>query len=100
MVAYIDSHKDEFGIEPICAALQVAPSTYYAAKARLPSARARRDAVLGPLIMTLWVANNGVYGVHKMWKAPPPTRCCPACTHRAAASASHPLRRCCQRRGR
>jgi putative transposase len=47
MVAYIDGHKDEFGIEPICAALQVAPSTYYAAKARLPSARARRDAVLG-----------------------------------------------------
>ena len=33
MVAYIDGHKDEFGVEPICPTLQVAPSTYYAAKA-------------------------------------------------------------------
>jgi putative transposase len=69
MVAYIDGHRDEFGVEPICATLQVAPSTYYAAKARLPSARALRDAVLMPLIMTLWIANYRVYGVHKMWKA-------------------------------
>jgi len=69
MVACVDGHKDEFGVEPICTTLQVAPSTYYAAKARLPSARALRDAVLLPLIMTLWAANYRVYGVHKMWKA-------------------------------
>ncbi len=69
MAAYIDAHKDEFGIEPICTTLQVAASTYYAAKARVPSARALRDAVLLPLIMSLWVANFRVYGVHKMWKA-------------------------------
>src|SRR5680860_805945 len=55
MVAYIDGHKDEFGVEPICTTLQVAPSTYYAAKARLPSAMALRDAVLGPLLLALWV---------------------------------------------
>ncbi len=67
-VAYIDAHKDEFGVEPICAALQIAPSTYYAANARVPSARALRDAVLLPMIMTMWVANYRVYGVHKMWK--------------------------------
>jgi len=69
IVAYIDGHKDEFGVEPICTTLQVAPSTYYAAKARLPSAMALRDAVLGPLLLALWVANYRVYGVHKMWKA-------------------------------
>jgi putative transposase len=69
MVDYIDRHKDEFGIEPICSVLPIAPSTYYAAKRRLPSARALRDAVLMPLILTLWVANYKVYGVHKMWKA-------------------------------
>jgi putative transposase len=68
-VAYIDAHKTEFGVEPICTALRIAPSTYYAAKARVPSARALRDAVLLPLIMTVWVANYRVYGVHKMWKA-------------------------------
>ena len=49
--------------------MQVAPSTYYAAKSRVPSARARRDAVLLPVVMALWVANYRVYGVHKMWKA-------------------------------
>jgi hypothetical protein len=58
MLAYIDSHKDEFGIEPISTTLQVAPLTYYAAKKRLPSARALRDAVLLPLLMTLWVAHR------------------------------------------
>ncbi len=68
MVAYIDEHKDEFGVEPICTTLHIAPSTYYAAKARVPSGMALRDAVLGPLIMTLWVANYRVYGVRKMWK--------------------------------
>ena len=68
-MAYIDGHRDEFGVEPICTVLQIAPSTYYAAKARPPSARARRDAVLGPLLMSLWVANYRVYGVRKLWKA-------------------------------
>ena len=42
IVEYIDEHRDEFGVEPICRVLQVAPSTYYAAKtpAGRPSARA------------------------------------------------------------
>ncbi len=69
MVAYIDSHRDRFGVEPICEVLQFAPSTYYAAKKRQPSTRALRDAVLLPLILTLWKANYEVYGVRKMWKA-------------------------------
>jgi putative transposase len=49
MVRYIDEHRDLFGVEPICTVLQVAPSTYYAVKARLPSARSVRDAVLIPV---------------------------------------------------
>ena len=69
MVAYIDGHRDEFGVEPICRALQVAPSTYYAAKSRPPSPRRLRDAVLLPLLVSLWTANYQVYGVRKMWKA-------------------------------
>ena len=68
-VAYIDAHRDEFGVEPICATLQIAPSTYYAAKSRVPSAMALRDAVLAPLILTVWAANYRVYGARKMWKA-------------------------------
>jgi len=62
MVRVIDEHRGEFGVEPICAALHVAPSTYYAAKRRLvePSARAARDAVLLPILLALWVANRKI----------------------------------------
>jgi putative transposase len=71
IVDYIDGHRDEFGVEPICTVLQMAPSTYYAAKARqvAPSARALRDAVLMQALMVLWVANRKVYGAQKLWKA-------------------------------
>ncbi len=69
MVNYIDAHRSEFGVEPICTTLQVAPSTYYAAKSRLPSARQIRDAVMMPILLALWVANFKVYGAHKLWKA-------------------------------
>lgn len=70
-VDYIDAHRDEFGVEPICRALQVAPSSYYAAKKRqvAPSARAVRDAVMMQVLMVLWVTNRKVYGAHKLWKA-------------------------------
>lgn len=71
IVDYIDGHRDEFGVEPICRALQVAPSSYYAAKRRQvePSARALRDTVMMQILLALWVANRKVYGAHKLWKA-------------------------------
>jgi putative transposase len=69
MVEYIDRHRDEFGVEPICTVLRVAPSTYYAARRRQLSARALRDAVMMEALMVLWVANRKVYGAHKLWKA-------------------------------
>jgi putative transposase len=71
IVGFVDDHRSEFGVEPICKALRVAPSTYYAAKKReaAPSARAVRDAVLMQVLLALWVANRKVYGAHKLWKA-------------------------------
>ena len=69
MVSLIDAHREEFGVEPICAQLPIAPSTYYGAKSRPPSARARRDGVLVPQLVALWRANYRVYGAHKLWKA-------------------------------
>lgn len=69
IVAYIGEHRDEFGVEPICRELQVAPSTYYAAKDRALSARVVRDVVLKATILAPWKANYSVYGAHKMWKA-------------------------------
>ena len=68
-MAFIDEHRDEFGVEPICNALQMAPSTYYDNKKRPLSARAIRDAVMMPILLTLWTANRKVYGAHKLWKA-------------------------------
>jgi putative transposase len=58
-----------WGVEPICAALDVAVSTYYSAKSRPPSARAIRDAVMAPILLALWTANLRVYGARKLWIA-------------------------------
>jgi putative transposase len=69
MVRFVDGHRAEFEVEPICRVLQFAPSTYYAAKTRLLSARAVRDAVLKVTVLALWQANYEVYGVRKLWKA-------------------------------
>jgi len=69
IVEFIDEHRDAHGVEPICTVLQVAPSTYYSAKARPASARSVRDVALMAVIVTLWQANYRVYGVRKLWKA-------------------------------
>jgi transposase InsO family protein len=49
--------------------LEIAPSTYYSAKSRPPSARAVADAVLIPLLVALFVKNYSVYGRRKLTKA-------------------------------
>jgi putative transposase len=73
MVAFIDAHRDEYGVEPICAMLPIAPSTYYEAKAReadptrLP-ARTQRDMQLSEEIRRVWVGNRSVYGARKVWR--------------------------------
>jgi putative transposase len=77
VVDYIDTHRDrlvegkKLGVEPICevlrdAGVQIAPSSYYAAKTRPPSARAVRDAELVQDIKTVHQANLGVYGARKI----------------------------------
>jgi putative transposase len=65
---YIDGHRDRFGVEPICRTLQVAPSSYYAARSRQPSARARSDAELGPKVLKVFNDNYRVYGACKVWR--------------------------------
>ena len=72
MVGYIDAHKGCFGVEPICAVLPIAPSTYYEHKARqrdperLP-ARRQRDLQLKPEVQRVWSENLRVYGARKVW---------------------------------
>lgn len=70
-VAFVDENRDDFGVEVICRTLQVAPSSYYAAKKRqiAPSARAVRDALMMQVLLALWITNRKVYGADKLWKA-------------------------------
>jgi transposase InsO family protein len=73
MVSFIDEHRTEYGVEPICAMSQIAPSTYYEHRrrqgdpARRP-ARAQRDEVLQSEIQRVWKENLAVYGVAKVWR--------------------------------
>ena len=73
MVAFIDAHREMYGVEPICAVLPIAPSTYYEQKARQADprrqpARVQREARLRPEIQRVWQANRRVYGAKKVWK--------------------------------
>jgi putative transposase len=68
MTAFIDAHRSEFGVEPICALLPIAPSTYYASKGRPPSQRAQRDAELVEQICSVWTGSRRRYGARKVWR--------------------------------
>lgn len=68
MTAFIQVRKEEFGVEPICACLPIAPSTYYAAVSRPPSARQLGDEELAPKIIRVYEENFSVYGVRKVWR--------------------------------
>jgi putative transposase len=73
-VRFITEHKSRFGVEPICRVLtehgcKIAPSSYYDAIGRGPSARAVRDERLKIAITRVWQDNYGVYGARKVWLA-------------------------------
>lgn len=71
-VRFIDENRDDYGVEPICAQVPIAPSTYYEQKARekdpsrLPD-RVVRDAALREKIGQVWKENFGAYGARKVW---------------------------------
>ncbi len=74
MVAFIDAHRDEYGVEPICRELPIAPSQYYdyRARGREPArvpARRRRDIDLLVQIRRVHEENFRVYGARKVWRA-------------------------------
>ncbi len=73
MIAFIDDHRGVYGVEPICAELPIAPSTYHGhAARRVDPAKApprmRRDAVLRGEVRRVWEENFRVYGVRKVWR--------------------------------
>jgi len=73
MIAFIDDHRGQYGVEPICKVLPIAPSTYYLHKAREADperrpARAKRDERLQGEVKRVWKSNFEVYGVRKVWR--------------------------------
>jgi len=73
MIDFIEGHRMEYGVEPICRVLPIAPATYYAhrARARDPSLRPdrdRRDEGLSAQIRRVWDVNFQVYGAEKVWR--------------------------------
>lgn len=73
MYAFVDRHRQQHGVEPICKLLQIAPSAYrrHACRQRDAhrlSARAQRDQELMPHIERVWQASLRVYGADKVWR--------------------------------
>ena len=74
MVRFLADHRNQYGIEPMCAVVPIAPSTYFRQRARQAdptrrSRRARRDDELRIAIQRVWDANFQVYGPRKVWRA-------------------------------
>jgi putative transposase len=65
---FIEAHRERFGVEPICRELQVAPSTYYAARRRQPSTRRVRDEALKVKLRQVHDEHFEAYGARKMWR--------------------------------
>jgi putative transposase len=73
MVDFVEKHRDEYGVEPICAMLPIAPSSYYEHRARRLEPekrpqRAKRDEQTRVEIQRVWDENFGVYGAEKVWR--------------------------------
>ena len=73
MVTFVDQHRATYGVEPICAVLPIAPSTYFLRKTQQPeaakrSAGARRDDDVRAAIQRVWDDNEQVYGPRKVWR--------------------------------
>ena len=73
MVRFIEDHREMYGVEPICAVLPIAPSTYFRCRAQHQdatkrAARTHRDDALRVDIRHVYDANFGVYGPRKVWR--------------------------------
>jgi transposase InsO family protein len=72
MIAFVDAHRADYGVEPICAQLPMAPSVYHAHQHRrahpeTAPARVRQDQDLSARIKDAHRASRGLYGVRKIW---------------------------------
>jgi transposase InsO family protein len=73
MISFVDAYRDDYGVEPICRVLAIAPSTYHAHAARrarpeTAPAHVKRDTTLSVEIKRVFNENFQVYGVRKVWR--------------------------------
>jgi putative transposase len=73
MNAFIDDYRGDYGVEPVCKVLPIAPSTYYLHASRkanpeLRSTRSKRDEALSNQIRQIWEDNFKAYGARKVWR--------------------------------
>lgn len=69
MSAFVDTHRERFGVEPICSTLGVSASAYYERASGRRSARRLEDERLLGVIRELHERNYCAYGSRRMWKA-------------------------------
>ena len=69
MSAYVDQHRERFGVEPICRTLGVSASAYYQRASGERSARSVEDERLREVIRVTHKRNYEAYGYRRMWKA-------------------------------
>jgi len=65
---FVDEHRERFGVEPICRALEVSASAYYQRAKGERSARAIYDERLLAEIKLVHAANYEAYGSRRVWK--------------------------------
>ena len=76
IIAFVDCHREQYGVELICKVLPIASSLYHEHKRReqyvkLVPERVRQDEYLSGKIITIWEENRSVYGVRKVWTTRP-----------------------------
>jgi putative transposase len=65
--AFIDKHRERFGVEPACREIEVSASAYRARHTKPPSARTLRDRYLLGEIRRVHEYSFGIYGQFKIW---------------------------------
>ena len=72
MKAFVDQHRQQFGVESICRAMQIAPSAYWRHAARWHNpalcSRLRSAMPVGASLVQRADANFQVYGADKVWR--------------------------------
>ena len=67
MSAFVDRHRDRFGVEPMCREIEASASAYRARRTKPPSARALSDDYLLGEIKRVHASSDRIYGQLKIW---------------------------------